>query len=870
MERSLPKNWAILFICVSLVLPAFRLAYADQTHPCTSQVVCGEVGRIQISEKGAAKILETGIDAISNTIDIKGELNEAIAKSPDFPATFNLGSNSSFDMKASIDNVHFEDLSFGPSKVDVKDGEVSVCVPVEEMEIKVDADFEIWGNKLEQKGAAARVKKNSPQKPEVCFTGEVDANGEFSDLVAVPWEEPKDVVMESKRALLAVDLKTATDDEILFNYLTLYSMEPGHELPTNISFGKIWDMMGDFTPENAEKFFDIDKMRENLVAIKGEMPSAAPEGLPKTGLRGYLGTMELDLALEENSKSTVKPDEKVWDDMAEIMSQPVPERKADPDEYRVMSWIRGIGNTVVGKVYQAGDAAKRGIAGLGNRLSMKGESLLRERFLPYLQEKFNKSATNNPPVMTAIAKTAEKALIPVARKHANRALAKAREMIREQNLARAKAHVPGFNLQNVIDDGTMRRLENKLGPTRLQGLVLAIDKIKSPAEFKRVREDARGLLDDLDAYADAIAENSTDERVHRFLQAGLGKLTANITDFLDNSSYGNLDNGFLKQRQRVLYKLQQKERVLARNIAHKRQLMSMEVVPSLFSARTGGPEVSLTFPELCREGIGRMTGPVPGTRGHDLSATVGIDGINAMLKRMQRMGSFDFCLYGGEYRTCQSGENYDHKCRMELPPRMVWNGMKGSHQLILDGVKCESRFLNADKDCGMKVNPHKSFFHAIAYPFAKLVGGACKLTTDLADELVTGGIGQNQGQVAIDISPQICGKALCFDTKLAGVNVEADMDKLSPSLKGMAGLITAIASPVTNVVKTQIVDDQLMSYLEHDISQPLKAPLGVAPKSIQSKPGSITIFADLERTPAVEAVVSECIRDKQSCPERFF
>ncbi len=869
MERPIPKNRATIFIFLFLSTVSSLSSYADQGHPCAPQVVCGEVGRIQISEKGAAKILETGIDAITNTIDIKSELNEAIAKSPDFPVQVELGNNSNFGMKATLDNLRFDELSFGPSKVDIEDGEVSVCVPVEEMDIKLDADFDVWGNKLSQKGAGARIKKDSPQKPEVCFTGEVDANGDFSELVAVPWEEPKDVVMESKRALLSVDLNQATNDEIIFNYLTLYSMEEGHELPTNFSWSNIWNMMGDFSPENAEKFFDVDQMRKNLIAIKGQMPPLKEEGLPKTGLRNYLGTMEVDLALDKDQER-IAADESVWDDMVEIMSRPTPEREAPPDEYRIMSWIKGVGNSVVNKAYQAADATKRGIAGIGNRVSMKGESLLRERFLPYIQEKFNKSATSNPPVMTAIAKTAEKELIPVARKHANRALQKARELIKRDNLARAKAHVPGFQLQDVIDHGTLRRLEAKLGPKPLQDLVLAIDGIKSPADYKRVKEEARLFLSHIDEYADAIADNSTDERTHRFLQAGLGKLTANITDFLGQNPHGRLDNGFLNLRQNVLYKLQTKERTLARNIAHKRELMSMEVIPSLFSSRTGGPEVSLTFPELCREGIGRMKGPIPGTRGHDFSATVGIDGVNAMLKRMQRGGAFDFCLYGGEYRTCQSGENYDHKCRMELPPRMVWNGSKGSHQLILDGVKCESRFLNAQKDCGLNVNPHKSFFHAIAYPFAKLVGGTCKLATDLADELVTGGVGQNQGQVAIDISPQICGQALCFDTKLAGVNVEADMSKLSPTLKGMAGLVTAIASPVTNAVKTQIVDDQLMSYLENDISQPLQAPLGVAPKSIQSKPGSITIFADFERTPAVESVVSACLQNQQSCPERFF
>ncbi len=844
-------------------------SYADVSHPCTSQVVCGEVGRVQISEQGAAKILETGIDAITSTVDIRAELNEAIDKSPDFPLEFSLGNESNFGMKASIDNVHFDELAFGPSKVDIDDGNVSVCVPVDEMEIKVDAEFDIWGNKLSQKGAGARIKRDAPSKPEVCFTGEVDANGDFSELVAVPWEEPKDVVMESKRSLLAVDLNKATNDEILFNYLTLYSMEEGHELPTKFSWNNLWNMMGDFTPENAEKFFDIDKMREKLITIKGQMPPLSEGELPKTGLRNYLGTMELDLALDENQE-TVQRDEKVWDDMVEIMGAPMPEEEVASNEGGLMSWISGVADSVGHRVSQLGKAANRGIAGIGNRLTIRGESLLRERFLPYLQEKFNRSATNNPPVMTAIAKTAEKELIPVARKHANRALEKAREIINRDKLARARTNVPGFNLQNVIDNGTLRRLEAKLGPRPLQNLVLAIDNIKSPADYRLVKEQARAFLGNIDAYADAIAENSTDERTHRFLQAGLGNLMTNITDFLGKSPHGRLDAGFLNTRQNVLYKLQNKERILARNIAHKRELMSMEVIPSLFSSRTGGPELSLTFPELCREGIGRMSTEVPGTRGHDLSATVGIDGINAMLRRMQRMGSFDFCLYGQEYRTCQSGTNYDHKCRMELPPRMVWNGARGSHQLVLDGVKCESRFINSDKDCGMSVNRHQSFFHAIAYPFAKLAGGACKLTSDLADELVTGGIGQNQGQVAIDISPQICGKALCFDTKLAGVNVEADLSKLSPSLKGMAGLVTAIASPVTNAVKTQIVDDQLMSFLENDISQPLQAPVGVAPRSIQSKPGSITVFADFERTPIVESVVSDCLRNQQSCPERFF
>lgn len=824
---------------------------------------------MQLSEKGTAKILETGLDAITSTIDIKSELNEAIANSPKFPYEFDLGNKANFGMKASIDNIHFDELTFGPSKVDIKDGEVSVCVPVDEMEIKVDADFDVWGNKLSQKGASARIKKNSPSKPEVCFTGNVDANGDFGELVAIPWEEPRDVVMESKRALLAVDLNKATNDEILFNYLTLYSMEEGHELPTQFSWSNLWKMMGDFTPENAEKFFDVDKMRKNLIAIKGEMPPVKEEELPKTGLRNYLGTMEIDLALDQN-QATVKKDEKVWEDMVEIMGAPMPESEIAADEGGLMSWISGVADSIGHRVSQAGKAAKRGIAGVGNRLTMKGESLLRERFLPYLQEKFNQSATSNPPVMTAIAKTAEKELIPVARKHANRALEKAREIIKRDQLARTKTHLPGFHLQNVIDHGTLRRLEERLGPRPLQNLVLAIDKIKSPADFKLVKEQARSFLEDVETYADSIGDNSTDERSHRFLQAGLAKLTANITDFLGNSPYGRLDAGFLNKRQSALYKLQTKERILARNIAHKRELMSMELVPSLFSSRTGGPEVALTFPELCREGIGRMKGPIPGNRGHDLSATVSVDGINAMLKRMQRGGAFDFCLYGKEYRTCQSGENYDHKCRMELPPRMVWNGAKGSHQLLLDGVKCESRFLNADKDCGMKVNPRKSFFHAVAYPFAKLVGGTCKLTSDLADELVTGGIGQNQGQVAIDISPQVCGRALCFDTKLGGVNVEADMSKLSPSLKGMAGLVTAIASPITNAVKTQIVDDQLMSFLEDDISQPLRAPLGVAPKSIQSRPGSITVFADLERTPAVEAVISDCLREGRACPERFY
>lgn len=857
-------------LCLFILTVVFlQHAFADQVEPCGSEVKCGEVGKVQISTRGTEKILEIGLDTVTKTFDIKKELNEAIDKSPDFPHKFNLGNAENYGMKASVDNLHFDELSFGPSKVNIEDRKVHVCVPIDEMELRVDAEFDIWGNKLSQKGASARIKKDAQTKPEVCFNGEVGEDGNFSDLVAVPWEAPQDVAGETKRALLDVNLSEASHDEILFSYLSLYAMEEGMELPTKFEWGKLWDLMGDFTPENAEKFFDVEEMRKKLIAIKGELPPKSESQQSEVGLRNYMGNMEIDMKLENNGP-TVEKDDKVWDEMAELLTDPIPEREVPPDEGGIMSFIKGAAHNIGHKVIDAAHATKRGLAGVGNRLSMRGEKVLRERFLPYLQEKFNKNATQNPPVMTAIAKTAEKHLIPVARKHANKALQKAREIIAQENLARAKAYVPGFTLQDVIDDTTLRDLETRLGPKPMQDLVRSIDAIESSRDFNVTRNQAMRFLDDVEKYADAITNQSTDERTHRFLQSGLGRLVGRITDFLGKSPHGDLDRKFLGKRESVLYKLAQKERTLAQNIARKRENMKMELVPKLFSDTTGGPEVSLSFPELCKEGLGLMSQPLPDLGEYDASATVSIEGINSMLKRMQKSGAFDFCLYGQEARTCGSSENYDHKCKMTIPPKMVWNGVSAGHQLILDGVKCESRFINAGNDCGMNPNPDKSFLHALAYPFAKLVGGSCQLLADVTDELVTGGVGQNQGQVAIDIKPQVCGKSLCFDTALAGVNVEADLDSLSPSLKGVAGLITAIASPVTNVVKTQIVDDKLMSFLEDDVSKPLGAPVGVLPRKVESKPSSISVYADFERTPVVETVFSECFKEVQSCPERFF
>lgn len=858
-----------IFSVISALLMPGPVLYADQEGPCGPLVTCGEIAKVQISKNGTEKILEMGIDTVTKNIDIKSELNEAMAKSPDFPHQFKLGSAEHYGMKASVDNVHFNALSFGASEVKIDDKTVHVCVPVEEMDISVDAEFDIWGNKLAQKGASARIKKDAPSKPEVCFNGEVSPDGSFSDLVAVPWEAPQDIALESKRALLEVDLQNASKDEILFSYLTLYAMEDGMELPTSFEWGKMWDLMGDFTPENAEKFFDIETMRTKLIAIKGELPPKAESEQSAVGMRNFIGNLELDLKLENNGP-TIEKDDKVWDEMATLLTDPIPERVVPPDEGGVMSFIKGAAHNIGHKVIDAAHGAKRGLKGIGNRLSMRGEKILRERFMPYLQEKFNQNATHNPTVMTAIAKKTEKHLIPVARKHANRALAKAREIIQNENLARSKAHVPGFNLQDVVDDGTLRALEARLGPKPLQDLVLGIDSIKSERDYNIVRNQAMRFLDDVETYADAITNQSTDERTHRFLQSGLGKLTHRITDFLGRSPHGELDARFLNKRQSTLYKLEQKERILARNIAAKRELMQLQVVPSLLSGRSGGPEVSLSFPELCQEGLGMMEQNLPVLDEHDASATVSVEGINVLLRRMQRGGAFDFCLFGQEAKTCGTSENYDHKCKMTLPPKLVWNGQKAGHQLLIDGVKCESRFLNADEDCGMNPDPDKSFLHALAFPIAKIVGGSCQLLVDVTDEFVTGGVGQNKGQVAIDIKPQVCGKALCFETALAGVDVETDLDTLSPSLKGIAGLVTAVASPVTNAVKTQIVDDKLMSFLEDDISKPLGAPVGVHPRRIESRPGSISIYADFERTPVVETVFSDCLKEVQSCPERFF
>ena len=86
IQKVLRRFFSSKFL--TLVFIFAPLVHADQVVPCASQVVCGEVGKVQISTSGTEKILEMSLDAVTHTIDIKGELKRTVEMGKKFWRSF--------------------------------------------------------------------------------------------------------------------------------------------------------------------------------------------------------------------------------------------------------------------------------------------------------------------------------------------------------------------------------------------------------------------------------------------------------------------------------------------------------------------------------------------------------------------------------------------------------------------------------------------------------------------------------------------------------------------------------------------------------------------------------------------------------------
>lgn len=835
-----------------IILP-YQKALAER--PC-SHIQCGEAARLRLSEKGVEKIMSIGLNAMTQHTDLKEEANRAI-EATQFPYKFDLGNTKIGQISASVEKAKFNKLKFGKSKVDVDERKMNVCVPVDEMDLSVDASLDIMGSHLEQKGARAYVKADSPQKPKVCFSAEVDESGQIGPLVQLKNEAPKDIAQETKMGMLDVDLNAANEDEILFTYMTLYMMEGNMSLPTKYDMTSIYNAVKDPNPETLKKLVDINFMRETLKNIKKELP---PKSDKKTeGIVDYIGNLNVDLNLQSNGNS-LKQDETMWNDAYNILAKE-DEEKTDGGFFNS---LYSLGN----KLYKAGKRVKDGTI---QNLKAKSEDLVRKRFLPYLQESFNKNVTSSSPIMTAIAKTAEKNLVTLAKEKANKAII---EFQKAQNVQsgnfNAKFKEPLWNIQDIVDFDTLRKNEDQLRNGKLRKLFAQSQNIKKLGNKKVYNQELDDELSNVENYLNAIDQKSSDEESYTFLEYELAPLIENINKNIMNTSTRDFP---LDVRDRLLKAhqlLQMKKSLIQQKINERNSEKDVRVSVDFFNKISRGPQVSLSVPELCDQGVGKI--PTSSKlkpeeiRSHDIAGEVSVDAMNAYARQRALKGDFDFCMLDKEMKSCSNGNNYNNRCRFLEPPQLSWNEKKQKHEIELKNIQCESRVLNADPKCNMKAKSKIPVLGFIFNGISNGVGTLCKFASDQADNLITSSQGQNLISLKVEVDPQVCGNSLCLNTKLTDSKVNADLERLNPNLASIVGKVSSLVlSPFTEYVKKEIVDKDIMNFMSKKISNPLDAPAQIQLNKISAEKGKFVVLADIDDSVETEEWVNDCVRNPKDC-----
>ncbi|GAB4407291.1 MAG: hypothetical protein OHK0056_07360 [Bacteriovoracaceae bacterium] len=825
------------------------------TPPC-NQLKCGEAAKLRLSEKGIEKILSLGFDAVTQHSDLKDEANKAIDKAK-FPHKFDMGTTRMGKVSAAVDNAKFEKLKFGKSKVDVDKRDINVCVPVDEMDLKVDASIDVFGSRLEQKGARAFVDPQSPQKPKVCFKGKVDETGQVGPLIHVSNEVPTDIAQETKSAMLDVDLSKANEDEILFTYMTLYMMEENMQLPTKVSFSSVYEALKDPNPETLKKLVDIDKMRETLKEIKGKLPPANKK--KDEGIVDYVGNLKVDLNLSAN-KNSLKSDQSMWNDAYNILQE---EDKNNPNG----GWFDSLKN-LGSRIVRAG---KRVVDGAIQNLKVGAEDILRKRFLPYLQESFNKNVTTSSPIMTAVAKTAEKHLVTLAKEKANKAIA---EFQRAQGVQAGNFSTqikePLWNIQDMVDSQTLRRNEELLRKGSLSALFTDSFHLNDIPNKKAFLKGLDNEMEKVENYLDAIDPKSSDREALNYIENELGPMIEAIKRNVVQASGRHVNPEIREKMIKIYDKLKMKVALLKQKIAERNGLHDMHVSLSFFNSISRGPQISIGFPELCDAGVGKMPESSKISpqeiQSHDISGEVSIDAINAHAMRRAKNGDFDFCLLDNELKSCASGNNFNNRCRFLEPPKLVWNEQKQKHQIDLKKIQCETRMMNAEPKCKMQTKSDIPVLGFIFNTVTSGIGSACKLLGDQADNFVTASVGQNLIDLKVDVEPKVCGNSVCLSTNLDDSNVRADLERLNPNLASIVGKVTSLVlSPFTDYVKKEIVDQKIMNFMSKKVGQPLEVPTQIQLKKVSSEKGKFVVLADIDDGEKTQRWVNECINRPNNC-----
>lgn len=852
---------------------------STQNLNCTP-IKCGQSSRFRLNEKGTESLIQLGFDTVTQNLDLLEEANSALEKQ-EWPHTFNIGKGEEA-IKASVDNLEFNALKFGNSDVDIDKDKINVCVPIDEMDIELDASLDINGTTLNQKGARAFIAPEAKEKPKVCFNGRVDESGQIGELVHIENEIPSDITAETKKALLNFDIEKANQDELLFTYMTLYFMEDNMEFPLNFdqfswqSWSDAGSFLRDAGPETLKRFIDFNKMKQQLSSIKGSQVST-PESPQNEGLIGYMGAMQVDLNLEQNP--TQLPNRGIFEEAYSIWQEEAPAnvRPKDDSYWGLWSMMQSAGDVVVDTYNKSINSVAAVARGINNQVAFKTEDIIRNRFLPYMQETFNNSVTASAPVMTTIAKTAEKKLIPLAKKKANEAIKAFQEATSFNQVMTTNLRRPVFNAQDFVDSDSLSRIQENFSDPRLVNVLENSSNLSSRREIDPYLESFENLLQELEVYERSISSESSDRNVGDFLKDNLLPFMETFNHNLNSRTGGQVPMALRERARRAQQKLAAKQSLIDTNYNRRNREVELQLTTNWFNEVSGGPELTVAVPELCAEGVGELQESTVITEAdrnqYDLSAAVSTDAINAVVRQSFNQGNFDFCLFDNQVKTCSTTPgNFDNRCRFQKSPELVWNSEKKKHQIHLKNLQCDSRLLNAGKRCGQRDQPNNVPVLSFVVNAVARVGGAlCEFAVDQGDDFLTGSVGQNLIDVTVDIEPQVCGQSICLNPTLTDSKVLNDIENVNPSLANIVGkAIALVTSPVSDIVKKEIVDDSLMEFVEDKIASPLSSPIGVIPKRIVSEEGRITVLSDIEPQGSLGQFARECLARNQSCNENAF
>jgi len=846
---------------------------------------CGQMARLRLSQNGTEKLLKIGLDTVTANLDLKTQANEALDKE-EFPFEFNIGSESA-NISAQIDDLEFNGLQFGKSEVDIDGEKVHVCVPIDEMDLSVDAQIDIKGHSTSQKGARAFVDPESTQKPKVCFNGEIGLDGNVKNLVHIGNEVPTDIGQETKMAMLDLNIDEADEDEILFTYMSLYFMEDDLEMPIKFdwlsrsSWGDVFDLVGEISPENIKSMMDLDMMKSKLKEIKGNLPPIPKNhDRPEEGLVNYLGNIKLDLNLEEN-KTAENPNADYMDEVWKIWQEESQnELKSAPSEESaggLYGLWRKAADSVVGFKDRVVASSQTISKGIKDKFAHNTEELIRSRFLPYFQDSFNNSVTGSAPVMAALAKTAEKHLIPLAKKKANEAVTKLQNSSNFSSIMSTSISRPFVNAQDLVDRESLSNLQNAMKMSDYNQVSYNVRNIRQVTDKDHTLDNVEKILSNMENYTESVSANSSDRNALEFLSHEMLPYLERLRDNMYYQTGGNIPKELKDRTLFLIQKVRAKSAIVAENINYRNREVELEISTRWFNELSGGPEITVATQELCDQGVGFLMDSTKVTneelQSYDLSGTISIDAVNATIDKLAKDGQFDFCLHGNDVQTCSSVRgNYNNRCRFEDPPKVEWNESTQKHEIKLRDLQCETRMINADRRCGFR--DQKSNIPILGFlinTIGRGAGNVCKFVSDQADNVVTGSIGQNLVDLTVELEPQICGTSVCMQPKLKDTNITTDMDNVNPNISSIIGkMVGIIASPITDVVKNEIVDEALMTFMEAEVSQPLESPIGIYPRKIVSENGRITVLSDIEPEDELRGFFSECVQGSTNCSTEHF